>query len=163
VEGQWHAVWTRSRHEPAVCGSLAAKGIETFFPTFTRVSRWSDRTKRIAAPLFPGYCFARFAPWALSKVVQANGVVSVLCNAGQPIPIPRYEIEALQQTVASGLAFDPCANLEPGAPVRVVSGPLTGVTGRLVRRGGDHLLILAVELLNSGASVSVSAWDVAAL
>jgi hypothetical protein len=42
----------------------------------------------------------------------------------------------------------------------VVSGPLSGVVGRLVRRGPQDLLILAVNLLNSGASVHVSAWDI---
>ncbi len=50
----WHAVWTRSRHEHQVCMELSAKGVEAFLPTITHESRWSDRTKRIAWPLFPG-------------------------------------------------------------------------------------------------------------
>ena len=161
AETAWHAVWTRSRHEPQVCGELAAKGIEAFLPTITQVSRWSDRTKSIAWPLFPGYCFARFEPDLLSRVSRCTGVVSVLSNAGRPIPIPAAEIEALQRIVASGVQFDRFPQLEPGDRVRVVSGPLAGVTGRLVRRGTKDMLILAVELLNSGARVEVSAWDIA--
>src|SRR4051794_9841746 len=78
----WHALWTRSRHEPLVCSELTAKGIETFLPTYTRVSKWSDRTKRIAVPLFPGYCFARFTPKTVGTVLRSTGVVSVLSNAG---------------------------------------------------------------------------------
>jgi transcription antitermination factor NusG len=156
----WHAIWTRSKHEPLVCTELSAKGIDAFLPTVTRVSQWSDRTKQIASPLFPGYCFARFEPDLLSKVVRCNGVVTVLSNAGRPIPIPGLEIEALQRMVASGVRYDPCPGLMPGAQVRVVSGPLTGVTGRLVRKGAEDLLILAVELLNSGARIQVSAWDI---
>lgn len=156
----WHAVWTRSRHEPLVCSELSAKGIDTFLPTFTQLSRWSDRKKRIAWPLFPGYCFARFEPAVLSNVVRCTGVVAVLSNDGRPIPIPGFEIEALQRMVASGVAYDPCPQLVPGSRVRVVSGPLSGVVGRLVRKGSQDLLILAIELLNSGARVQVSAWDI---
>jgi len=160
VGSAWHAVWTRSRHEPLVCSELTAKGIETFLPTFIRVSRWSDRTKRLSVPLFPGYCFARFTPKAAGTVVRSTGVVSILSNAGEPIPIPTHEIEALQRTVASGIEMDPCSGLEPGSPVRVMRGPLTGVIGKLVRRGADDVLVLAVEILNSGARVQVSIADV---
>jgi transcription antitermination factor NusG len=155
-----HAVWTRSRHEPLVRSQLAAKGIEVFLPTYAQVSRWSDRRKKIEWPLFPGYCFARFDKDALSRVLRSEGVVAVLSNAGKPVPVPAYEIEALQRMVASGIDFDPCAQLLPGARVRVTTGPLEGVVGRLVRRGADRILVLAVELLNSGARVQVSSWDV---
>jgi transcription antitermination factor NusG len=160
AETTWHAVWTRSRHESLVCSDLAAKGIDTFLPTFTQISRWSDRKKRIAWPLFPGYCFARFEPDHLSKVVRSTGVVAVLSNGGRPVPIPGFEIEALQRIVASGLPYDPCSQLIPGSRVRVVSGPLSGVVGRLVRKGVEDQLILAVDLLNSGARIQVSAWDI---
>ena len=156
----WHAVWTRSRHEPLVCSELAARSIDTFLPTFTQVSRWSDRKKLIEWPLFPGYCFARFEPALLPKVVRCNGVVAVLSNGGRPVPIPGFEIEALQRMVASGLPYDPCSQLAPGSRVRVVSGPLSGVVGWLVRKGPQDLLILGVELLNGGARVQVSAWDI---
>jgi transcription termination/antitermination protein NusG len=159
-DSTWHAVWTRSRHEPMVCAELAARGVDMFLPTVTRVSTWSDRKKRIASPLFPGYCFARFEPDVLSTVVRCTGVVTVLCNAGVPITIPGFEIEALQRMVASGLAYDPCANLVEGSRVRVINGPLSGVVGRLVRKGTQDLLILAVEILNSGARVQVSTRDI---
>jgi transcription antitermination factor NusG len=160
VDTAWHAVWTRSRHEPLVCAELANKGIEAFLPTIIQVSRWSDRKKSIAWPLFPGYCFARFEPDDLSRVWRSTGVVAVLSNAGRPIPIPAVEIEALQRMMASGVAYDPFADLLPGARVRVVNGPLTGVVGRLLRKGAEHILVLAVELLNSGARVQVSGWDI---
>jgi transcription antitermination factor NusG len=143
-----------------VCTELAAKGIDAFLPTVTQVSRWSDRKKLVTWPLFPGYCFARFEPDLLSRVTRCTGVVSVLSNAGKPIAIPGAEIEALQRLLGSGLQYDPCALLAPGSRVRVINGPLSGVTGRLVRKGSQDLLILAVELLNSGARVQVSAWDV---
>ena len=156
----WHAVWTRSRHEPLVCAELRNRGIDSFLPTYTQASRWSDRTKNINWPLFPGYCFARFDTNAIATISRCTGVVSVLSNEGRPVPIPNFEIEALQRMVASGVHYDPCADLLPGSKVRVVSGPLAGVVGRLVKKGAQELLVLAVELLNGGARVQVSAWDI---
>jgi transcription antitermination factor NusG len=156
----WFVIWTRSRSEQLVCKGLVQKGIEAFVPTFTKVTRWSDRTKHIEWPLFPGYCFSRFEIPNILKVLTCQGVVAVLSNDRKPIPVPNYEIEALQRLMTTGLVFDPCRHLSPGSMVRVVSGPLSGVVGRLVRRGPQDLLILAVNLLNSGASVHVSAWDI---
>jgi len=156
----WYAVWTRFRHEQLVCRELTAKGIETFLPTFTQMSRWSDRTKRIERPLFPGYCFVRFEDAVLPRVVAGAGVVAVLSNAGRPVEIPLEEIDALQRLVASGLEYGPCSALVAGSRVRVVNGPLAGIVGRLERRGAHDDLILAVELLNSASRVQVSAWDV---
>ena len=163
AEPAWHAVWTRSRHEPIVCSELTAKGIDAFLPTVTQISRWSDRTKQISWPLFPGYCFARFEPNGLSHVVKCTGVVAVLSNGGCPTSIPAFEIEALQRVVASGIAYDPCANLVPGSKVRVVTGPLAGIVGHLVRKGPQDQLLLAVSLLNSGARIQVSSWDIEAV
>jgi len=156
----WFVIWTKSRSEQLVCSGLAQKGIEAFLPTFTKVSRWSDRTKRVEWPLFPGYCFSRFEIPSILKVLTCQGVVAVLSNGRKPVPVPHYEIEALQRLMSTGLAFDPCRHLTPGSMVRVVSGPLSGVVGRMVRRGPQDLLVLAVNLLNSGASVHVSAWDI---
>jgi transcriptional antiterminator NusG len=159
----WFAVWTRSRHEQLVCKELAAKQIEAFLPTITRVSMWKDRTQRIAWPLFPGYCFARFTPSRFLSVAQCTGVVAVLSNGSHPIPIPDAEIEALQRLVKSGLVYEPCPSIKIGTMVRVVSGPLCGVIGRLVRKGVYEQLILAVDILNSGARVQVPASDIRAL
>jgi transcription antitermination factor NusG len=47
--------------------------------------------------------------------------------------------------------------------VEVVSGPLKGVAGRLVRKGMHDRLILAVNLIGQGVSVDIDAADVRAL
>jgi len=57
---RWYAVRTRSRHERKVRDQLIERQIETFLPLWDRWSRWKDRMKKVEAPLFSGYCFARF-------------------------------------------------------------------------------------------------------
>ncbi len=156
----WHAVWTRSRHEQAVCGQLQQKAIESFLPTIARWSRWKDRKKKIDWPLFPGYCFARFPTATRMDVLKCSGVVTIVSIDGAPAPIPDHEIDSIRQLVESDLAYDPCPLIHEGDQVEVTHGPLKGVVGRLVRKNDKARLLLSVDLIGQAVSVDVDAADV---
>jgi transcription antitermination factor NusG len=160
---RWFAVWTRSRHERAVFDQLTERGLEAFLPTTPRWSRWKDRKKRIEWPLFPGYCFARFAPAARLPVLTCAGVVSIVSFNGELAPVPDDAVEGIRRLVNSALPCDPCPMLKTGMKVEVVHGPLKGVIGRLQRKGSQARLVLAVDLIGRGVSVQVDAADVRAL
>ena len=161
-DAAWFAVWTRSRHEAAVRGHLAGMGIESFLPTIPRWSRWKDRRKRIDWPLFQGYCFARLHPDQFRSVRTCAGIAGLVAFEGRAASIPDSEIDAIRVLVTSDLQYDPCPLLPEGSRVEVVSGPLQGVTGRLVRKGARARLVLAVDLIGQGVSVEVDAADVQA-
>jgi len=156
----WFAVWTRSRHEAAVRDQLGGKGIEAFLPTVARWSRWKDRRKRVDWPLFPGYCFARIPPEGSRDVLTCSGAVGLVSFEGRPAPIADAEIESLRTLTETELRYDPCPLIREGAPVEVVSGPLRGVVGRLVRKGTNARLVLSVALIGQAVSVQVDAADV---
>ena len=156
----WFAVWTRSRHEQVVREQLERKGVETFLPTIMKWSRWKDRKKQIAWPLFPGYCFARFDADDRLPILKCTGVVSIVGFDGQPAEIPPSEIAGIRTLVDSALAYDPCPMIHEGDMVEVTHGPLKGVVGRLVRKGTHARLVLSVELIGQGVSVEVDAADV---
>jgi transcription antitermination factor NusG len=157
---QWYALWTRSRHEHVVREQLDRKRIEVFLPTVARWSRWTDRKKKIDWPLFPGYCFARFDARERLPVLTCTGVVNIISFESSPAPIPAHEIEGIRQLVESELAYDPCPLIHEGAMVEVRSGPLKGVIGRLVRKGANARLVLAVDLIGQAVSAEVDAADV---
>ena len=157
---QWHALWTRSRHEKRVREQLERKTIEVFLPTISRWSRWKDRKKQVTWPLFPGYCFARFNQSVRHSVLACDGVVHIVAVGGVPAPIPVAEIESLRQLVESELAYDPCPMVKVGQQVKVVSGPLKGVSGRLLKKGARARLQLSVELVGQAVSVEIDAADV---
>jgi transcription antitermination factor NusG len=142
---------------------LEEKGFETFLPTVTRLSRWKDRKKAVDWPLFPGYCFARFDPSDRVRVLTCAGAVSVVGFSGDITPIPDEEIDSIRRLIASHLPYDPAPLLREGMMVEVTAGPLEGLTGRLVRKGSQDRLILAVNLIGQGASVDIDAADVRAL
>ena len=156
----WYAVWTRSRHEQVVREHIQRKGLEAFLPTITRWSRWKDRKKQIDWPLFPGYCFARFDARERLPILTCPGVVKIISFNGEIAPIPEYEIEGIRQLVESDLQYDPCPLIHEGMMVEVAHGPLTGVIGRLVRKGAHARLVLSVDLIGQAVSVEVDAADV---
>jgi transcription termination/antitermination protein NusG len=157
---QWYAIWIRSRHEKAVRDQLARKSIEVFLPTIARWSRWKDRKKKIDWPLFPGYCFARFDAAHRLPVLTCDGVVQIVGSEGLPSSIPADEVESIRRLVESELSYDPCPFVKEGEMVKVVSGPLKGVAGRLVRKGTHARLMLSVDLIGQAVSVEVDAADV---
>lgn len=156
----WYALWTRSRHERQVCQELTTRHVEAFLPTVTRWSAWKDRRKQIDWPLFPGYCFARFDADIRFSVLSCSGVATIVSFNGEPAAIPDQDIENIRRLVTSELRYDPCPFIREGTMVEVVRGPLTGVVGRLVRKGSHAHLMLSVEMVSGAVSVQVDASDV---
>lgn len=158
---QWYALRTRSRHEKVVRDQLVQRSVEAFLPLHERWSRWRDRRKRIAFPLFPGYCFAHFPLTERLRVLNLVGVVEIVGVAGRPEPVPDVEIESLQRLVATTLQYDPHPFLAEGMDVEVVRGPLAGVRGKLLRKDRTTRLVLQVTLIRQAAVVEIHPADVA--
>ena len=74
-------------------------------------------------------------------------------------PIPEREIEGIRQLVDSDLQYDPCPLIQEGMMVEVMHGPLSGVVGRLTRKGSHARLVLSVDLIGQAVSVEIDAAD----
>jgi transcription antitermination factor NusG len=77
-------VWTESRAEKKVASRIEALGMDSWLPTVTEKHQWSDRSRRVVLPLFPGYIFARAGSAELSKVLRTPGVLTVVKTGGRP-------------------------------------------------------------------------------
>ena len=157
---RWYAIRTRSRHERQVRDRLAAQGIEPLLPTVRRLSQWKDRKKEIEAPLFSGYCFARFAWPDRMPVLKVAGVVEIVSGGNGPEPIPDHEIDAIRSLMASPLRYDTHPYLREGMMVEVRRGPLEGVRGILLRKAKRHRLVISVHLIQQAASVEIDDSEV---
>jgi len=162
MEPQWFAIWTRSRHEKLVRDQLEKKpDVDVFLPTIGKWSRWKDRKKKIDWPLFPGYVFARFVADERVGILKVEGVVQIISNNGMLSAIPDEEIDSVRTLVESELAYDPVPLIKEGDMVKVTSGPLKGVIGRLItKKGVQARLVLSVDLIGQAVSVEVDAADV---
>ena len=156
----WLAIHTRHQHESLAARSLVYKGFEVFLPQYTSVRQWSDRTRELSAPLFPGYVFLRGAPEHQIRILTTPGVLSVVGFSGIPAIIPDVEIESVRQTLARRVHIEPYPFLNCGDWVRVKNGPLEGIEGILVRKKNQFRLVLSVQLLQKSAAVEVDAWSI---
>src|SRR5205823_4496243 len=159
----WYVLRTRSRHEKTVNTQLIERIVETFLPLVERWSHWKDRRKKIAFPLFPGYCFARFPLVERLRVLTVVGVAGLVGCGGPPEPVPDAEIDAIQRLAATTLQYDPHPFLTEGMDVEVVRGPLAGIRGKLLRKDRVTRLVLAVTLIRQAAVVEIHPADVVAV
>jgi transcription antitermination factor NusG len=100
--------------------------------------RWSDRTKIIDEPLFPGYLFGRFHLNDRVRVLQAQGVKQILGIGNTPAPISEGELANLKMLVAANPVMVPWPYLRAGQRVHIDRGPLAdrGIGGFAPALGG---------------------------
>jgi transcription antitermination factor NusG len=155
ISGAWCAIYTRHQHEKAIAQILSAKGLEVFLPLYNATRRWKDRTMHLSLPLFPCYLFLRGMKERRLEVVTTPGIVSVLSINGEVATIAESEIESVRRVVEWGNRVEPHPFLRCGDRVRVISGPLQGLEGILVRKKNLCRLVLSVEILERSAAVEV--------
>jgi len=155
----WFAVQTRLRYEHFAAVHLRSKGYDLFLPVYSCRRRWADRIKEVELPLFPGYLFCRFDLLNRLPILVTPGVIQVIGNGKNPIPVDDAEIAAIQAVVQSELPRQPWPFLQLGQKVRIACGPLSGLEGILQNQKGNHRLVLSVSLLRRSVAVEVdSAW-----
>ena len=159
----WYAIQTRARHEKVVSRCLRAEGLEEYLPLYKVERQWSDRLKSVELPLMRGYLFCRMDVRHLPAVLRVPGVVHVLGYGSGPVSVPESEVVAIQRLMASEMAAWPCPYLRAGMAVRIRSGALEGVVGRLERVKNQYRLVLSVHLLQRSVALEVDPEIVEAL
>lgn len=159
----WYALHVRSRHEFKVRDRLLKNGFEAFLPVVERLSKWKDRKKLVAFPLFPGYLFVNLNrdTQSLLAVLKNPGIVRFVGGIpGDPEQVPEEQVASLKRLVESRVELDPYPYLKEGQETRIKRGPLAGVVGILLKKEEQHLLVLSVDILRQGVSIKIDASDV---
>ena len=155
----WYAVYTRHQHEKSAAQLLARKGFELLLPLYRSRSRWSDRAQIVLLPLFPNYLFVQCDLDSRVRVLQTAGVCWFVSNAGVPTGVPEAEIETVRRVVEAPINVQPHAFLDRGDQVRVLRGPLAGLTGILTRVKNQCRVIISLELLRKSAAIEIDLSD----
>ena len=151
----WYALQVWVRKESVIATQLEGQGFECFLPKYKSLREWSDRTKEVEQPLFPGYVFCRFDYTERRPVVVTPGVLQVVGCGRTPLAVDDREIEAIQTAVASGISSQPWPYLEVGERVKIHTGKLSGLEGILVNFKGNHRVVLSVSLLQRSVALEV--------
>ena len=160
---RWYAVFTVPRNEKSVEKQLNLRQIECFLPTYETMRVWKNRQRvKTVLPLFPTYLFVCIDRHERAKVLQSPGVLQIVGNPKEPLPVADSEIEFLRSDFCKNRA-EPFAELAVGQKVRVRRGVMEGLEGVLVRKNNNLRFVLTLSLINQHAAIEVSAADLEAL
>ncbi|MFO0954061.1 MAG: antitermination protein NusG, partial [Isosphaeraceae bacterium] len=113
---------------------------------------------RSIIPLFTSYLFLLGDDRDRVSALKGNRLVRIIEVTDQAAL--RHDLRQIHQMLASGLAVVPEPTVPVGAQVRIATGPLAGMVGRVIRRGKRDQFVAVVHFLGSGATVDLEDWQV---
>jgi len=152
----WYGIHVRSKFERVVSETLSGKGYEQFLPLCRTTRAWSDRSKELEVPLFPGYLFCRMDVHdRLLPILTTPGVISIVGAGKVPVSIPDSEIDAIKTVIGSGLPAQPWPQLVAGSKVIIQKGPLSGLEGVALEVNNRQRLIVSISILQRSVAVKI--------
>lgn len=152
---EWYAVRVRSHCERLASSILQAKGYHQFLPEVRSRRHWSDRTKELQVPLFPGYVFCRFDAAHRLPILESAGVAGIVGFGPRLTPIPAEEILAVETMLRLCGHVEPFPFLALGQKIRIERGPFTGLEGIVVAFKGGFRLVASITLLQRSVAVEI--------
>lgn len=149
----WTVAWTKPRCERGLEEYFSRKQIACFLPLVSKRQVYKSGVKNWEAPLFASYVFYDGDAIDRHKVFESRKVVDILVP-----PDPKMLGRELVQ-FATALERD--SGLREirfglkGRRVRVIRGPMKGLSGELVRIGASCHLVLRVDFLGKAAELDI--------
>lgn len=163
AEKQWFAVFTNPQNEKSAARHLNLREVESFLPTYQAVHVWKNRQRvQLSLPLFPSYLFVRISRRERGKVLGSPGVLRIVGNPREPLPVPDATIDFLRSDLCTS-KIEPYRDLVVGQKVRIRSGAMSGLQGVLVRKNNNYRFVLSVDIISQHAAVEIGAENLEAL
>jgi len=162
-EALWYAAYTSANHEKRVAQQLEWRSVDHFLPVYESVRRWKDRRVRLQWPLFPGYVFVRLGLRDRLRVLAVPGVARLVGFDGRPTPVPAEDIEAIRTCLAGNRDVQPHPYVRCGQRVRVLSGPLAGFSGIVLRQKNRTRFVISFDVLERSVAVEMDDYDLHAV
>ena len=159
-EKHWHALYVRSRSEKKVLSQLEDQGYTAYLPLVTQMKQWSDRKKKVEEPLFKSYVFVFSSDKEYIPILNVYGVIKFVCFEKQAVNVPENQILAIKKFVSEyerGEEFKMLnsEDLKVGQKVRIINGPMKGLTGRLETIRNKRHLIVYIDVVGQSIPVHI--------
>ena len=156
---RWFAVRTQPNREHRAKRQLEQQQFRTFLPLIEKTVCHARKIKQVRAPLFPGYLFVELD---LSKdqwrCINSTYGVSCLVMAGEtPASLPAGVVELFIELSMNNGLIDFSPDLRPGMSVQLISGPLSGLIGRLSRCDGRGRVEVLLDIMGQEIRVTSNA------
>ena len=158
-EAVWWCLHAKPRQEKATGRELRKLGLTFYLPQVLKEDRTPQGRKiRSVIPLFPGYLFLHGDFNDRLSALCGNRLVSVL-EVGDQASLER-DLKQIHKMLSSGLLVEPEPTAPVGSRVKIITGPLTGIEGTVIRRGKRDQFVAVVRFLGRGATVDLEDWQV---
>ena len=146
---RWYAIKTKYKTEKYVANHLGRKGFEAYVPLVKVSKRYGRKVKNMEIPLIHCYVFVCMDLEQKVRVLETEYVYSFVGQSGQIESIPVHEINLLKQIVGDfeGNIHVGPIDWEAGTNVEIISGSLTGISGKLVSKTGKNNFMVALTSL----------------
>ena len=156
----WHALYVRSRAEKKVLSQLEDNGYKAYLPLVTQLKNWSDRKKKVEEPLFKSYVFVYSNEKEYIPILNVYGVIKFVSFERKAVVVPENQILAIKKFVndyEKGEEFKMLndEDLKVGQRVRIINGPLKGLTGRLETIRNKRHLIVYIDVVGQCIPVHI--------
>ncbi len=112
-------------------------------------------------PLFSSYLFLQANEDERVVALSSRRIVRILPVADQERL--NNDLRQIHQLIAAGLSVTPEKTLLPGSPVEIISGPLCGLRGQVIRTAAGQRFLVRVDFIQQGASVLLDGCALVAL
>ncbi len=152
---RWFAVRTLPNQEQRAQAQLQQQLFTTFLPVVEKSVRHARKMRTVRAALFPGYLFVELD---LSRdqwrcINSTYGVSGLIMAGAQPMPVPTGVVETFINLSSQHGLIDFTADLMIGSSVQVVSGPLSGMLGRLASCDNKGRVELLLDIMGQQVRV----------
>lgn len=159
TEGRWFACYCRPNQEKQLMRRLVRHEVAHYCPLVPKKNRSpAGRIRTSYIPLFTGYVFIH-----ADETVRYTAMTTDCVSRWLDVPDSKLleaDLRRIYQLILSGAPLVAEPRLVPGKPVRVRRGPLTGMSGLVIRRHGQCRLLIAVNFLQQGASVLIEEYEI---
>lgn len=155
----WYALYLHSRAEKKVYARLIELGFEAYLPLVTKMKKWSDRLKKVEEPLFKSYLFVRADEKTHYEILSIPGVTKFVSFERKAVRVPENQINAIkkycddfveEETEQENFEF------HEGQLVRITSGEMMGLIGRLAPIKNKKRLIVYIESIGHYLPINIA-------
>jgi len=142
----WYVLYTKPNREKKVLSQLHHLNMTVYCPMVTTLRQWSDRKKKVEAPLIPRVIFINCAEQDRNKVFEVAGTQHYLFWLGKPAVVKNSEIETLQTWLQEGMSEAQVQDLKTGDTFVIQNQVFNGQEGVVHEVSKNRVQILLKEL-----------------
>jgi len=152
---EWFIYYTYPKSERIVKNEFEKRNFEVFLPLIKIKRIWSDRIKELEVPLFSNYIFIKSNKCDIYKIIKHPKIVKYLAFEGKPSVLKDEEIICIKKFLNNSNDIAIGSRIMGGDCVKIISGPLKGLTGKLIETKNSKRFEIYLTELKQTMSIGI--------